>query len=167
MIPRRMMNKVQSGVFGDTGNKQPYQFGELNLRPSIFTSNHVTEVGPFILRAQRIIYVCSKILHKSHARATGALLKVGSKITQRQRREICEPGASAEQREARRPWIKKIDRGALKERNNWQRYFALSVLSPIYFCYPGATRFASLSACPWLSYRAPLALQAYRAPLAL
>jgi hypothetical protein len=69
MIPRRMMNKVQSGVFGDTGNKQPYQFGELDLRPSIFTPNHVTEVGPFILRAQRITYVCSKILHKSHARA--------------------------------------------------------------------------------------------------
>jgi hypothetical protein len=44
-------------------------------------------------------------------------------------------------------------------------YFALSVLISSDFVYPGATRFASLSACPWLSYRAPLALQAYRAPL--
>src|SRR5690349_11120044 len=28
----------------------------------------------------------------------------------------------------------------------------------IIFRYPGATRFAALSACPWLSYSAPLAL---------
>ena len=33
-----------------------------------------------------------------------------------------------------------------------------SALSQFY-CLPGATRFALLSACPWLSYSAPLALR--------
>src|ERR1041385_296661 len=44
---------------------------------------------------------------------------------------------------------------ALKERN---KYFALSVLTFSFPIYPGATRFAPLSACPWLLYFAPLAL---------
>jgi hypothetical protein len=30
----------------------------------------------------------------------------------------------------------------------------------ISYCFPWATRFALLSACPWLSYSAPLALKA-------
>jgi hypothetical protein len=38
-------------------------------------------------------------------------------------------------------------------------YFALSELTIILrFISPGATRLAPLSACPWLSYFAPLAL---------
>ena len=47
---------------------------------------------------------------------------------------------------------------ALKERNSYRRYFALSVLFSIDIDDPGAARLALLSACPWFSYSAPLAL---------
>ncbi len=64
---------------------------------------------------------------------------------------------------------------ALKVRNIVGDYFALSELHGLDVSLPGATRFASLSACPWLSYFAPLALRhisrlgaaTYFAPLAL
>src|ERR1700754_469637 len=46
---------------------------------------------------------------------------------------------------------------ALKVRNIGGSYSALSELRA-HYVYPGATRLASLSACPWLSYFAPLAL---------
>jgi hypothetical protein len=51
------------------------------------------------------------------------------------------------------------DYQALKERNNYLdiSHFQCSFQSN--FFYPGATRFALLSACPWLSYSAPLALR--------
>jgi len=49
--------------------------------------------------------------------------------------EYSSQGASAERSEARRAWIIDVnDREALKERNTWRWYFALSVLSSNYFC---------------------------------
>src|ERR1041385_1357666 len=39
-------------------------------------------------------------------------------------------------------------------------YYALSGLRRLLFCDPGATCFASLRTCPWLSYSAPSALPA-------
>jgi hypothetical protein len=44
------------------------------------------------------------------------------------------------------------------ERPKYDGYYALSALDQIVFFSPGATRSASLRACPWLSYFAPLAL---------
>jgi hypothetical protein len=58
-------------------------------------------------------------------------------------------------REARRPWFMQYELSGLKGRNT---YYALSGLQGIEFCYPGATRSASLRASPWLLYLAPLAL---------
>ena len=43
----------------------------------------------------------------------------------------------------------------MKGRN---RISAFQALARWIFSQPGATRFAALSACPWLSYSAPLAL---------
>ena len=50
------------------------------------------------------------------------------------------------------------EREALKERNIYDdiSHFQCSLQFDI--CEPGATRFALLSACPWLSYFAPSAL---------
>ena len=54
----------------------------------------------------------------------------------------------------------------LKGRNTPAWYYALSGLERFYYRLPGATRSASLRACPWLSYLAPLALR-HTSPLAL
>jgi hypothetical protein len=48
---------------------------------------------------------------------------------------------------------------ALKVRNIVDSYSALSELHSDYDRDPGATRLATLVACPWLSYFAPLALR--------
>jgi hypothetical protein len=61
-------------------------------------------------------------------------------------------------REARRPWLAGLDfKRALKVRNIKANYYALSSFA-ILALYPGATHLASLGACPWLSYSAPMAL---------
>ena len=63
-------------------------------------------------------------------------------------------GASAERSEARRPWdSRNKSQKALKVRNRFLRlgrYAALSELGRYLRHLPGATRFAALSACPWL-----------------
>ena len=51
------------------------------------------------------------------------------------------------------------EREALKERNNYDDISHLQCSLQFDICQPGATRFALLSACPWLSYFAPLALR--------
>src|SRR5690349_15702273 len=77
---------------------------------------------------------------------------------ERQRREILKPGASAEQSEARRPWIYMHEQ-ARPERPKYHGHYALSALDQRVCLLPGATRSASLRACPWLSHSAPLALR--------
>jgi hypothetical protein len=44
------------------------------------------------------------------------------------------------------------------ERPKYHGYYALSALDQIVFSHQVTTRSASLRACPWLSYFAPLAL---------
>src|ERR1043165_3584394 len=67
--------------------------------------------------------------------------------------------ASAEQREAPRPWLRRINlKRALKVRNINVNYSALSELHSYRAGLPGATRLTLFGACPWLSYSAPLAL---------
>ena len=63
-------------------------------------------------------------------------------------------------REARRPWFTEKQAQGLKGRNN-TAYYALSGLGQFLILLPGATRSASLRACPWLLYFAPLALRSY------
>jgi len=75
--------------------------------------------------------------------------------TQRQRREIWQPGASAK-RVA--PGYLASIKDSTESAKYHRDYYALSELQGRLRVDPGATRLAPLGACPWLSYFAPLAL---------
>ena len=66
-------------------------------------------------------------------------------------------------RVARRPWTSRNNLGALKVRNITPlspNYYALSELRTGYSPTQGRRAPLALRACPWLSYSAPLALEA-------